>query len=77
MSTISMIQEKMLTVSVQEVLEPKENTVPARIPVLLPDMFVSFLAQTPKVNPLYERVKGESEAWLNESVSHVAMVHST
>ena len=34
--------------------------------VTMPDMFVSFLAQEPQINPNYERVKGESEAWIAE-----------
>lgn len=34
--------------------------------VTIPDMFVSFLAQEPRINPHYERVKGESEAWIAE-----------
>ena len=32
--------------------------------VMMPDMFVSFLAQEPQINPNYEKVKGESEAWI-------------
>ena len=42
----------------------------AEIPVILPDMFVSFLAQKPKVNPHYEKVRMESEAWINEFVHY-------
>ncbi|KAG6994213.1 hypothetical protein G7Y79_00046g082640 [Physcia stellaris] len=34
--------------------------------VTIPDMFVSFLAQEPRINPHYERVKGESETWIAE-----------
>lgn len=34
--------------------------------VTIPDMFVSFLAQEPQINPHYDRVKGESEAWIAE-----------
>lgn len=36
--------------------------------VTIPDMFVSFLAQKPQINPHYDRVKGESEAWIAELV---------
>ena len=43
-------------------LEHKQVTTEPRIPVLLPDMFVSFLAQKPRVYSHYERVKRESEA---------------
>ncbi|KAL9597622.1 MAG: hypothetical protein Q9219_005005 [cf. Caloplaca sp. 3 TL-2023] len=32
--------------------------------VKMPDMFVSFLAQEPQLNPNYEKVKEESEAWI-------------
>ena len=32
--------------------------------VTIPDMFVSFLSQEPQINPNYEKVKGESEAWI-------------
>ncbi|KAI4189220.1 MAG: hypothetical protein L6R41_001600 [Letrouitia leprolyta] len=34
--------------------------------VTMPDMFVSFLARKPQINPHYDRVKGESEAWIAE-----------
>ena len=34
--------------------------------VTIPDMFVSFLSQEPQINPNYEKVKGESEAWIAE-----------
>ena len=47
----------------------KEEAVPARLPVLLPDMFASFLAQKPRVNPHYQRIKMESEKWINEYVA--------
>ena len=32
--------------------------------IVLPEMFVFFLAQTPRVSPHYELIKGESEDWL-------------
>ncbi len=54
----------------QESLRYKQNVTPSRIPVLLPDMFVSFLAQKPRVNPHYEKVKKESEVWINRSVRY-------
>ena len=41
-------------------------TLPATIEITLPDMFVSFMAVQPKVNPHYERVRAESEAWIIE-----------
>ena len=36
--------------------------------VTMPDMFVSFLSQKPHINPHYEKVKRESEAWIAEYV---------
>ena len=41
-------------------------TIPDTVEITLPDMFVSFMALTPKVNPHYERVRAESEAWIIE-----------
>ncbi len=32
----------------------------------IPDMFVSFVSQKPKLNPHYEIVRLESEAWLKQ-----------
>ena len=43
----------------------KQDTV---VQVVLPEMFLLFLAQTPRVNPHYEIIRQESEAWLSESV---------
>ena len=37
--------------------------------IVLPDMFLLFLAQSPRVNPHYEDIGRESEAWLLKSVS--------
>jgi hypothetical protein len=34
------------------------------VQVVLPEMFLLFLAQTPRVNPHYEDIRRESEAWL-------------
>lgn len=36
------------------------------VQVVLPDMFLYFLAQSPRVNPDYEVMKQESEDWLLE-----------
>jgi hypothetical protein len=36
-----------------------------RVDVYLPDMFVLFLSERPRVNPHYETVRRESEAWLS------------
>ncbi len=47
---------------------PEQDAAAARIPVLLPDMFVSFFARKPILNPHYEKTKIESEAWINRSV---------
>jgi len=41
-------------------------TIPDTVEIILPDMFVSFMALTPKVNRHYERVRAESEAWIIE-----------
>ena len=49
----------------QDTSEHEQNAPPVRIPVLLPDMFVSFMAREPRVNPHYEKVREESEAWIN------------
>ena len=54
--------------SPEETLKSKQDAAQARISVLLPDMFVSFLAQKPRVNPHYESVKNESELWINGSI---------
>ena len=35
-----------------------------KIEVTIPDMFVSFMARKAVVNPHYEQVKAESEAWI-------------
>ena len=32
--------------------------------VIIPDLFVSFVAQRPKPNPYYEKVKRDSEEWM-------------
>ena len=37
--------------------------------VVLPEMFLFFLAQSPRVNPHYEDIRRESEAWLTKYVS--------
>jgi hypothetical protein len=39
---------------------------PERIEVTIPDMFVSFMAMTPKVSPHYEQARAESEKWIIE-----------
>lgn len=39
------------------------------IPVILPDLFVSFLSRTPQLNPHYEKVRAESEAWISKFVN--------
>ena len=44
----------------------KQDTV---VQIILPEMFLFFLAQPPRVNPHYETTRQESEAWLSESVS--------
>lgn len=36
-----------------------------RVNVYLPDMFILFLSEPPRVNPHYETVRRESETWLS------------
>lgn len=45
-----------------EAHEPYKQSLPD--PVVIPDLFVSFVAQKPQLNPHYERTKAESEAWM-------------
>lgn len=47
-------------------VEPKTGD--GKVAIALPDMFVRFLSEPPRVNPHYERVKAESEAWFAEYV---------
>lgn len=42
----------------------------SKVDVVLPDMFRLFLSEPPRVNPHYDQVKSESEAWFSEFVSH-------
>ena len=39
------------------------------IKVMLPDLFVSFLSRKPQLNPYYESIREESEAWVSKSVT--------
>ncbi|KAG8528296.1 uncharacterized protein KY384_007213 [Bacidia gigantensis] len=57
--------------------EKQQNASPARIPVLLPDMFVSFLSQKPKVNPHYAKVKKEAEVWINRKGSESELTQTS
>ena len=34
--------------------------------VIIPDLFVSFISQRPKLNPYYEVIKKESEEWMKQ-----------
>lgn len=44
----------------------KESYVPAEAEwVTIPDLFVSFVSQSPKSNLFYEEVKTQSEEWMN------------
>ena len=65
-----MTQEKSLPD--RQSLDPEDGADQGKIPVLLPDMFVSFLARKPKINPHHVTVKAESETWLMGSVCAVA-----
>ena len=42
--------------------------------VLLPDLFVSFLSRKPQLNPHYESIRAESEAWISESVIKLVLL---
>lgn len=44
--------------------EPRENVTMAT----LPDLFVTFIAPEPKVNPHYDEVKREAEEWMRENL---------
>ena len=37
---------------------------PDAVQVILPEMFLFFMARSPRVNPYYEVVRRESEEWL-------------
>lgn len=52
-----------------QIANPKAGLGPLeKIKITIPDMFVSFMAQKPVVNPHYEQVKAESEAWIAEYI---------
>ena len=34
--------------------------------VIIPDLFVSFVSQRPKISPYYEVIKKESESWMKQ-----------
>ena len=57
----------------QPLLETTKYADQEMMPVLLPDMFVSFLAQKPRVNPHYATIKTESEAWMERFVSPIQL----
>ena len=59
------MEEQIITTGSQDPISEQD----AVIKVVLPEMFVLFLAQTPRVNPHYENIRQESESWLLESVS--------
>ena len=39
---------------------------PEMVQIMLPDLFTDLLAETPRINPHYERVRDESEQWIIE-----------
>ncbi|GIJ99409.1 terpene cyclase [Aspergillus viridinutans] len=49
--------------------EKRTTTHDTHIPVHLPQLFVLFLSENPVVNPHYEEVRKESEAWLANECS--------
>ena len=59
------MEEQIIPTGSQDLI-PEQDAV---VQVVLPEMFLLFLAQTPRVNPHYENIRQESEAWLLESVS--------
>ena len=59
-------EEPKLTNGVGSALTNGDVLNPERIEVIIPDMFVSFMAMTPKVNPHYEQARAESEKWIIE-----------
>lgn len=58
-----MEQQIITTSSMEHTLERD-----AVVQVVLPEMFLFFLAQSPRVNPHYEDIRRESEEWLLKSV---------
>jgi hypothetical protein len=59
-------EKPQLTNGVGSALTNGDVLKPQRIEVIIPDMFVSFMAMTPKVNPHYEQARAESEKWIIE-----------
>lgn len=57
----------------QILLEATDLADQKKMPVLLPDMFVSFLAQKYTVNPHYATIKAESEAWMEKFVRPIQL----
>ena len=44
--------------------------------VVIPDLFISFVSQRPRVNPHYEVMKKESEAWMKRyETQHYLSLH--
>jgi hypothetical protein len=39
---------------------------PEMVQITLPNLFTDLLAETPRINPHYEKVREESEKWINE-----------
>lgn len=56
-----------------QALNSKSQDDAKKVTVTIPDMFVLFLSEPPRVNPNYARVKAESEDWFAEYTSSAAL----
>ncbi|KAI1827715.1 isoprenoid synthase domain-containing protein [Xylaria intraflava] len=65
----SNIIQYLQTCCVYQVNMLQDSSASERVTVQIPDMFVSFLAEPPRVNPNYSTVKVESEAWISKFCS--------
>ena len=52
--------EKAIERSLQELGQKLEDMVP------LPDLFVSWAAEPPRINPYYQQMKNEAEQWFRK-----------
>jgi hypothetical protein len=66
LSTRKVVQSENQAVTRQQTITATDRTLDERkIDVVLPDMFRLFLSEPPRVNPKYDLVKSESEAWFS------------
>lgn len=52
--------EKAIEITLQELGQKREDM------VLMPDLFVSWAAEPPRINPHYQKVKNEAEEWFKK-----------